>query len=96
MIYRPVRGALWDPSVFWHAGRYHAVMMYNPDGASGLEATRGMIAVSDDGVHWRDGGEITPERELATESFARTGGRGGSSPPRAGATGPGCPTSWPI
>jgi len=66
MIYRAAKGAMWDPSVFWHDGRYHAVMMHNPDGTNGLDATRGLIAVSDDGVHWQDGWEIMPERELSS------------------------------
>ena len=52
---------MWDPSVFWHDGQYYAIMMYNPDGPHGLEATCGLIAVSADGVHWQDGWVVTPE-----------------------------------
>lgn len=66
MIYRPNIGAMWDPSVFWHNGCYYAVMMYNPDGSNGLEASCGLIAQSFDGVHWKDGWQITPELELVT------------------------------
>ena len=61
MIYRPTTGSLWDASVFWHEGKYYAVMMYNPDGPVGLQATCGLIAHSDDGVHWQDGWTVTPE-----------------------------------
>ena len=61
MIYRPATGALWDPSVFWHAGKYYAVMMYNPDGPHGLQGTCGLIAHSEDGVHWEHGWTVTPE-----------------------------------
>lgn len=65
MIYKPATGSLWDPSVFWHAGKYYAIMMYNPDspdGADGLNgATCGLIAHSADGVHWQDGWTVTSE-----------------------------------
>ena len=62
MIYKPTTGSLWDPSVFWHAGQYYAIMMYNPAGPDGLGgATCGLIAQSADGVHWRDGWTVTPE-----------------------------------
>jgi hypothetical protein len=45
MICRIAKGAMWDPSVFWHDGRYHAVMVHNPDGVNGLDATRGRIGL---------------------------------------------------
>ena len=72
MIYRPVTGSMWDPSVFWHDGTFYAIMMYNPDGhegnadffptwPDGLSATCGLLAVSEDGVHWQDGWMVTPE-----------------------------------
>jgi len=54
MIYKPEKGAMWDPSVFWHDGNYYAIMMYDPDGEKGLNATCGLLARSDDGVHWSD------------------------------------------
>ncbi len=80
MIYKPLTGAMWDPSVFFDNGVYYAVMMYNPDGSNtngdlfsgcpdGLAASCGLIAVSDDGVHWRDGWIVTPE------PFANVGNR---------------------
>lgn len=65
MIYRPAQGAMWDPSVFWHEGRFYAVMMYNPDGPVGLEASCGLLAHSADGVHWQDGWVVTPEIDRA-------------------------------
>jgi len=68
MIYRPVQGAMWDPSVFWHDGHYYAIMMYNPEGSNGLEATRGLLAVSENGVQWRDGWEVAPEIDRAAGS----------------------------
>ncbi len=72
MIYKPLSGSMWDPSVFFDNELFYAVMMYNPDGNStnadlfagcpdGLAASCGLIAVSDDGVHWRDGWIVTPE-----------------------------------
>jgi hypothetical protein len=63
MLYRPARGAMWDPSILWHNGRYHAFMMYNRDGANGLEAQHCLLAVSEDGVHWRDEAVVIEERE---------------------------------
>jgi sucrose-6-phosphate hydrolase SacC (GH32 family) len=38
MIFRPQQGAMWDPSIIWHDGKYHAFMMYNKDGNDGLGA----------------------------------------------------------
>jgi len=38
MIHRPQDGAMWDPSVLWHNGKYHAFMMYNRDGRDGQAA----------------------------------------------------------
>ena len=61
MIYKPAKGAIWDPSVFWYEGKYYVVFMYNPEGEPGINAKCGFIAYSDDGVHWHDGWEITPE-----------------------------------
>ena len=80
MIYRPSKGSMWDPSVLWHDGKYYAIMMYNPTGRntnegllpswpSGLSANCGLIAVSDDGVHWQD------ERAIAQEPGHATGNR---------------------
>jgi hypothetical protein len=64
MIYKPQKGSMWDPSVFWYDGKYYAIMMYNPDHPNkGLAATCGLIAESDDGVHWRDGWEVAEEIE---------------------------------
>jgi hypothetical protein len=63
MIYRPGNGAMWDPSILWHGGRYHAFMMYNRDGNNGLEAGHCLLAVSEDGVHWRDEAVVLEERE---------------------------------
>ncbi|MEI6519846.1 MAG: hypothetical protein WCO98_07375 [bacterium] len=72
MIYKPLSGAMWDPSVFYDDGVYYAIMMYNPNGSNtnpslftpcpdGLAASCGLIAVSDDGIHWRDGWTVTQE-----------------------------------
>ena len=63
MIYRPQRGAMWDPSVLWHDGRYHAFMMYNRDGDNGLDAQHCLLATSEDGVHWKDEAVVLQERE---------------------------------
>jgi len=63
MIYRPKSGAMWDPSVLWHDGKYYAFMMYNKDGPNGMEAQHCLLATSEDGVHWRDEGIVNEEIE---------------------------------
>ncbi len=65
MIYRPEKGAMWDPSVIWHDGTYYAFMMYNKDGRKGLDAKHCLLASSTDGVHWNDEGIVNEERESA-------------------------------
>jgi hypothetical protein len=52
---------MWDPSVLWHDGQYYAVMMYNPEGEPGINGKCGLMATSEDGVHWQDGWTLTPE-----------------------------------
>ena len=58
MIYKPEKGAMWDPSVLWHDGYYYAIMMYNPDFVPDrdtvLDPKCGLLARSPDGVHWSD------------------------------------------
>lgn len=61
MIFKPWTGAMWDPSILWHNGRYHAFMMYNKDGDNGLGAGHCLLATSADGVHWRDEGAVINE-----------------------------------
>ncbi|MCX6872779.1 MAG: GH32 C-terminal domain-containing protein [Verrucomicrobia bacterium] len=62
MIFRPEKGAMWDPSILWHNGKYHAFMMYNKKGDNGLDAGHCLLATSADGVHWEDQGAIIDER----------------------------------
>lgn len=52
---------MWDPSLLYHEGRYHAFMMYNKDGADGLKAGYCILADSADGVHWQDVGIVNEE-----------------------------------
>ena len=54
MIYRAEGGSLWDPSVFYHNGKYHAFMMYTKGGGNAQESRYCLYASSDDGVHWKD------------------------------------------
>jgi hypothetical protein len=68
MIYKPHDGAMWDPSVLWHDGKYYAFMMYNKDGHEGLAAQHCLLATSTDGVHWDDQGAILEERDRAKGS----------------------------
>ena len=64
-VYRPEKGAMWDPSVLWHNGTYHAFMMYSQDGTNGLDAQHCLLATSADGVHWRTEGVVNQEREAS-------------------------------
>jgi hypothetical protein len=61
MIFKPRTGAMWDPSILWHNGKYHAFMMYNKDGDNGLGAGHCLLATSADGVHWKDEGGVINE-----------------------------------
>ena len=65
MLYRPDKGAIWDPSVLWWEGNYHAFMMYSRDTGNGLEAGHCIKAISPDGVRWRTDAVVIeePERE---------------------------------
>ena len=63
MIYRPKSGAMWDPSVFYHNGKYHAFMMYNKDGNDGLQAKHCLYISSEDGVHWKEEKVVLKESE---------------------------------
>ena len=63
MIFRPDTGAMWDPSVLYHDGKYHAFMMYNGDGQDGLAAGHCLLAESVDGTHWQDAGIVNEEIE---------------------------------
>ena len=49
MIYRPSKGAIWDPSVLWHDGMYYAFTMYNRDGDDGLAAEHGWVVCAKGG-----------------------------------------------
>ncbi len=62
MVFKPEKGAMWDPSVLWHDGKYYAFMMYNKDGGDGLAAGNCLLATSTDGVHWEDQGPVIDER----------------------------------
>ena len=81
MIYHPETGAMWDPSILWYRGKYHAFMMYNRDGDYGLGAGHCLLAVSEDGVHWRDEAVVLEDRgrERGCKFYkcmvARCGGR---------------------
>lgn len=56
MLYRPENGRIWDPTVIKYNGIYHAFTMYYEKGAAESYSMR--LAVSEDGVHWTDKGNI--------------------------------------
>ena len=58
-------GAMWDPSIVWHNGKFYAFMMYAKQGRNGGEAGHCLLATSTDGVHWQTEGVVNEERELA-------------------------------
>ena len=95
MIFHPLKGDMWDPSILWHDGRFYAFMMYNKDGNNGLDAGHCLLATSVDGVHWLDEGAVNEERQRAAGNkffkcyVARCGNRfimdhGVARPERAG------------
>lgn len=56
MVYKPASGArIWDPSVIYHDGMYYAFSMY---GTSGKAMTNVGLAISENGVHWKDHGPV--------------------------------------
>lgn len=59
MVFRPDRGSMWDPSVIWHDGRFHAFMMYDTEGDDAFC----LLATSADGVHWTDEGTVISEHD---------------------------------
>lgn len=61
MIFKPGTGAMWDPSILWHNGKYHAFMMYNTGANNGLGAGHCLLATSTDGAHWKDCGAVINE-----------------------------------
>jgi len=79
LIFRPESGAMWDPSVFYHDGQYHAFMMYNMDEKKGLGSRHCLYISSADGVHWKDEIVVLAERDSKANFFkcmvARCGDR---------------------
>jgi hypothetical protein len=65
MLYHPGQGSMWDPSVLWYDGNYHAFMMYSRDTGNGLKAGHCIKAISPDGVHWRTDAVVIEEPERA-------------------------------
>ena len=54
MIYRSNNGGLWDPSVIYHNGKYHAFSMFNKHDDKNPRHVYCLYSISDDGVHWKD------------------------------------------
>ncbi len=54
MIYKPAKGKIWDSSVIWNDGVYFMFSMYIKEGD--LDSYGMWLAVSEDGVHWKDYG----------------------------------------
>lgn len=72
MLYRPEKGKLWDPTVLRWQGRFYLFTMYYAPGGSESYACR--LAVSEDGVHWEDRGNVlTDERPVWKCGVLRTG-----------------------
>ena len=72
MLYRPEKGKLWDPTVLRWQGRFYLFTMYYAPGGSESYACR--LAVSEDGVHWEDRGNVlTDERPVWKCGVLRAG-----------------------
>lgn len=76
MFYKPGSGSMWDPSVIWHDGRYHMFCMHMDEGTA---SWNGMwLALSEDGVHWKDYGRVLEEELPVCKMFVyRQGDRFG-------------------
>lgn len=61
MLYRPKEGKIWDPSIVIYNGVYYNFTMYYEKGASESYAAR--VAMSKDGVHWEDYGNVITDAE---------------------------------
>ncbi|MBE6871948.1 MAG: hypothetical protein E7491_08375 [Ruminococcaceae bacterium] len=61
MLYRPENGRIWDPSVVKYGGKFYAFTMYYADGKPESFSTR--LAISDDGVHWTDTGDVITDEK---------------------------------
>jgi len=75
IVYRPPNGArIWDPSIIWHDGKYYAFTMYRPPGHKYYDSVG--LAVSEDGVHWKDHGPVITDDIVVFKCFvARCGDR---------------------
>jgi len=61
-LYQPgTGGQIWDPSITWWRGKWYAHTMYQRPGDKTNSYAAGWVATSEDGAHWKDGGEICPE-----------------------------------
>lgn len=56
LLYKPERGKIWDPSIFWHDGIYYMFSMHMDDGAT--EWNGMWLATSRDGVYWKGLGRV--------------------------------------
>ena len=61
-LYQPLNGQIWDPSVTYWRGSWYSHSMYQRPGDRTNVYAAGWLAVSEDGVHWGDSGEICPEQ----------------------------------
>ena len=61
-LYQPgTKGQIWDPSVTWWRGKWYAHAMYQyPEDKTNVYKA-GWLAVSNDGCHWEDGGDVAKE-----------------------------------
>ena len=74
MLYRPSAGKIWDPTVLRWQGRFYMFTMYYEKGQNESYACR--LAVSEDGVHWQDRGNVlTDTKPVWKCGVCRMGGR---------------------
>ena len=75
IVYCPPNGArIWDPSIIWHDGKYYAFTMYRPPGHKRYDSVG--LAVSEDGVHWKDRGPVITDDITVFKCFvSRCGDR---------------------
>lgn len=67
MIFKPFEGCMWDPSVMYINDKYYMLSMYKKD--VGTPDNFMYMAESEDGVHWKDCGQVLEDEYGVCKMF---------------------------